>query len=146
MCREAESLETPVKEAIKAGEALKTRCSQDDVEVVQGKIDKLKDKYRSLVRTSAGTLGKFEDASKLSNEFFTTTGELLGWCEYMERKLEEAAHQEGEEGEDVHKVLKVKALMPKLYVMTSSLSVVLIDTNKILSVIDTNKVFSLCRC
>ena len=109
MCRKAKSLESPVKEAIKAGEDLKNRCSPDDVEIMEGKIDKLKDKHRALTRTSAGKRSKFDDASMLSHKFFTATSELMGWCEGIERKLE-AAQKQGEEGEDVHKVLKVNAI------------------------------------
>lgn len=107
ICKTIDSLEPLIKDALKAGDNLLPHCDDDDKDLVKMKMDKLKSKYKDLLRNSDEKRAKIKEAKQLSEKFFSEKDDLTNWFDDMEKKLSDAK-AEGQEAEDEQAKLKVQ--------------------------------------
>ncbi|EDO29908.1 predicted protein [Nematostella vectensis] len=105
LCKEIDAIEPVMQASLSAGNELIPHCDEDDRDIVNMKMDKLKDKYRALARASRDKHAKLTEAANLSDRFFTEQDNLLNWFDDMKGKLEDA-RAEDQEAEDEQKKLK----------------------------------------
>lgn len=109
ICKEINALAADVDAATKAGNHLLPHCDEDDKDLVNMKLDKLKNKYNDLLRNSGEKLEKIKDANDLSKTCFNGKDELDSWFDKMEKKLA-AVKEDGVEAEEEQARLKVLIL------------------------------------
>jgi len=76
-----------IDDLIVKGQELMKYCSEEDVQTIQDKVDKLKDRYTDMNISSSEQVSKLEEALPLAEKFSKAQKQLQHWLQKVEPEL-----------------------------------------------------------